>query len=249
MEERSQGEPSTAERILDTARALFASRGYGATSMREIAGRVGITKPALYYHFDSKEEILRRLTLPLLDELEAALAEAAGQGDPETVRWRAIEGYVDVHLRHRETLIMLVKDMSLLAQAPVAERFRAAIRWANDLVLGPGGGLAERVRAAQAVAGLGDAVVAFPDVPADRLRPLILDGARVLLNGGGRGEPGPGPVGSRPRGRRGGRPSALTGEQARQARTLYAEGRDVQEIAAGFGVSRATVYRVLRTRF
>ncbi|MEV4895738.1 TetR family transcriptional regulator, partial [Nonomuraea sp. NPDC055795] len=208
------------------------------------AHRVGITKAALYYHFDSKDDILRRLTLPLLDELELVLAEAeSGGGGPDEVRWRAIEGYVDVHLRHRGTLTMLVKDMTLLVQAPVADRFRAAIALANELVAGPGGGLAQRVRASQVVAGLADPVVLFRDEPAERLRGLILDGARALL-----GEPGP-PTPPTPRGRargrNGGRPAALTQEQLAQARSLYAEGHAVEEIAARFGVSRATIYRRL----
>src|SRR5688572_20092169 len=113
----------TRERILAAAAALFAERGYRATSMQEIAQRVGITKAALYYHFAAKENLLHELTLPLLDELEQVLSEAETAGDPEAVRWRAIEGYVDVHLRHRDTLLMLVRDMTLLVQAPVADRF------------------------------------------------------------------------------------------------------------------------------
>ncbi|MFI6501815.1 TetR family transcriptional regulator [Nonomuraea typhae] len=242
----------TPQRILDAARSLFAARGYRATSMQAIADQVGITKAALYYHFDSKEEILHRLTLPLLDELEAVLARAESGEGAEEVRWRAIEGYVDVHLRHRHTLTMLVKDMTLLVQAPVADRFRAAIALANELVAGPGGGLAQRVRASQVVAGLGDPVVLFRDEPADRLRELILDGARALLSEpatppGLPGEPtAPRPRG-RPRGRNGGRPAVLSEEQAAQVRSLHAEGHGAEEIAARFDVSRATVYRCLKT--
>ncbi|MEV0611787.1 TetR family transcriptional regulator [Nonomuraea sp. NPDC050404] len=232
----------TPQRILSAARALFAAHGYRATSMQSIADRVGITKAALYYHFDSKEEILHQLTLPLLDELEGALAEAEAQGGPEEVRWRAIEGYVEVHLRHRQTLTMLVKDMTLLVQAPVGDRFRAAIALANNLVAGPGSGLEERVRACQVVAGLADPVVLFRDVPADVLKGHILAGARALL-----GEPlsevrPRGPA----RGRKGGRPAALTEEQVARVRDMYAAGHGAEEIAAAFEVSRATVYRCIK---
>ncbi|MFI7638364.1 TetR family transcriptional regulator [Nonomuraea sp. NPDC049400] len=231
----------TSQRILEAARALFAARGYRATSMQSIADEVGITKAALYYHFESKEEILRRLTLPLLDELEAVLAEAESADGAEEVRWRAIEGYVDVHLRHRHTLIMLVKDMTLLVQAPIADRFRAAIALANELVAGPGGGMEQQVRACQVVAGLADPVVLFRDAPAEQLRSLILDGARALL-----GEPAVPRARGRARGRNGGRRAILTDEQVAQARSLYAEGRSGEEIAARFDVSRATIYRHLK---
>ncbi|WP_198653473.1 TetR family transcriptional regulator [Actinocorallia populi] len=237
---------TTAERILAAAGTLFGEHGYRATSMQSIAERVGITKAALYYHFASKEEILHRLTLPLLDAYESALNAAEAHDDPEEVRWRAIEGFVDVGLAHRKTLLMLVRDMTLLVQAPVAERFRAIMALANDLVRGPGRGLEQRVRAAQAVAGLTDPLVLFHDVPADRLRRLLLDGARTLL-----GEP---PAAGRPRPRRrghgGGRPPALDEDQTAEIRRMHASGdHSAEHIAELFGVSRATVYRCLKTSF
>src|ERR1700744_2476893 len=80
----------TRERILDVALELFNDQGYDATSLREIAERLGITKAALYYHFRSKDDILGALLAPmgvvvaeLVDRLEAArdvdeFAEALG---------------------------------------------------------------------------------------------------------------------------------------------------------------------------
>jgi AcrR family transcriptional regulator len=234
---------ATSERILAAAGALFAERGYRATSMQAIAQSVGTTKAALYYHFPSKDEILHRLTIPLLAELESTLDEAGTHEDPDTVRWRAIEGFLDVSLRHRTTLLMLVRDMTLLARPPVAERFRAVMRLANDLVCGPDRRLERRVRAAQAVACLTDPVVLFHDAPPDRLRSLLLDGVRSLL-----GEPPAGRPRPRPRGRGGGRPPALTEEQAAQVRRLHTSGAcTADELAARFGVSRATVYRCLKS--
>ena len=49
---------STKERILETALALFAQRGYLGTSMNHIACQLGLTKAALYKHYTSKREIL-----------------------------------------------------------------------------------------------------------------------------------------------------------------------------------------------
>ena len=233
----------TRQRILTAAAALFAERGYRATSMQEIAQRVGITKAALYYHFAAKEDLLHELTGPVLDELEQVLAEAEGAGDPSTVRWRAIEGYVDVSLRHRDTILMLVRDMTLLVQAPVADRFRAAIALANKLVCGPERGLAERVRAAQVVAGLGDPVVLFRDAPMAKLRRLILDGARALLSAD---QPASDSPTMRPP-RRAGRPAALTASDTARLRQLHATGQySAQQLADEFGVSRATLYRHLK---
>ena len=48
-------EAGTRERLLETASHLFASKGYASTSVREIVARAGVSKPVLYYHFQSKE--------------------------------------------------------------------------------------------------------------------------------------------------------------------------------------------------
>jgi len=44
-------------RLLSGATALFASKGYASTTVREIVERAGVTKPVLYYYFRSKEGI------------------------------------------------------------------------------------------------------------------------------------------------------------------------------------------------
>ena len=51
----------TKERILETALALFAQRGYLGTSMNHIACQLGLTKAALYKHYTSKREILDKI--------------------------------------------------------------------------------------------------------------------------------------------------------------------------------------------
>ena len=56
---------STRERILDIALELFINQGYDKTSLRDIAERLGITKAALYYHFERKQDILLELHLRL----------------------------------------------------------------------------------------------------------------------------------------------------------------------------------------
>ena len=71
----------TRDRILATALDLFIEQGYDKTSLREIAERVGVTKAALYYHFSSKEEILRTLVQPLFEHLESLAAVLATQPD------------------------------------------------------------------------------------------------------------------------------------------------------------------------
>jgi len=47
--------------ILDTALKLFAHRGYGATSVRDIADAAGVSKGNVYHHFPDKESVFRAL--------------------------------------------------------------------------------------------------------------------------------------------------------------------------------------------
>ena len=52
---------------------LFTDQGFDGTSMREIAERLHISKPAIYYHFASKDEILMALHMRLHEFGKAAL--------------------------------------------------------------------------------------------------------------------------------------------------------------------------------
>src|ERR671928_2106576 len=64
----------TRTRIQEVALALFATRGYDATSLQEIASALDVTKAALYYHFPSKSELLHSLADPFLDGERTLLA-------------------------------------------------------------------------------------------------------------------------------------------------------------------------------
>lgn len=64
--------PDLQQRILRVALEAFAERGYSSTSMRLVAERAGCTKPALYYHFGSKEELFRAV----VDACERDIAPA-----------------------------------------------------------------------------------------------------------------------------------------------------------------------------
>ena len=64
----------TRQRIQDVARTLFTQKGVQRTSLQDIADLLGITKPALYYHFDSREDLVRSILQPLIDEGEAFVA-------------------------------------------------------------------------------------------------------------------------------------------------------------------------------
>lgn len=73
----------TKERILDAAENLFARRGFEATSVAEIADRVGVRGPAVYKHFANKralfEAVLERLFTPFTAMVEGLDADQSPQ--------------------------------------------------------------------------------------------------------------------------------------------------------------------------
>jgi TetR/AcrR family transcriptional regulator len=67
--------PSTADRILEAAEDLFAEKGYSATSLGDVADRVGIRSPSLYNHFKNKEALYAAVLDRLLTDFSAPLQE------------------------------------------------------------------------------------------------------------------------------------------------------------------------------
>lgn len=66
--------------ILDHAKRLFAASGFRAVSIEEIGAGAGISGPAVYRHFGSKEDILAELLVGISEYLHAGGAEIAGIG-------------------------------------------------------------------------------------------------------------------------------------------------------------------------
>ncbi len=88
------------EQVLLVAARTFTERGYDGTSMEDLAGRLGITKSAIYHHVSGKAELLRLATDRALDGLSAVTAEAAAMDRPaidrlEHVVRRSVEVLVD----------------------------------------------------------------------------------------------------------------------------------------------------------
>ncbi len=68
------------ERVLMEAQRLFVSRGFAEVSMQQIAEAVGMTKAALYYHFQNKEDLFLHVIERELSRLRSGLtAGIAGQ--------------------------------------------------------------------------------------------------------------------------------------------------------------------------
>ena len=79
----------TRERILDVALDLFIEQGFDGTSLRQIAEKLNVTKAALYYHFESKDDILMALHMRLHALGKDALMQL-GDGPVTLEQWSAL---------------------------------------------------------------------------------------------------------------------------------------------------------------
>jgi len=95
---RTQADRSAQTRsaLLNAARALFAEKGFAATSRDEIAARAGVTRGALYHHFESKTAlalaVVAELETDLVDRVVSAALE--GEGVREQLH-RGCRAYMD----------------------------------------------------------------------------------------------------------------------------------------------------------
>lgn len=113
--------------ILSAARDLFYELGFHGTTVRDIAGRVGVTVPALYYHHANKEAILVALLEKSIgsvtDRCERALAEA---GDDPADQFRNLIECLTLYMAsHRKSASM---DAEIRALSPAARKAYSAQR-------------------------------------------------------------------------------------------------------------------------
>ncbi|MGY1725122.1 TetR/AcrR family transcriptional regulator [Blastococcus sp. SYSU DS0533] len=122
--------------LLRTAVGLFNERGYDATSMDELAARLGVTKSAIYHHVPSKVELLRLALDRALDALFAVTEEPGATRGPAIDRLEhVVRGSVRVLAAELPfvTLLLRVRGNSAVEQAAL-ERRRRFDRIVTDLV-------------------------------------------------------------------------------------------------------------------
>lgn len=91
------GSSARKEQIIETASKLFSQRGYMATSMRDIADKMGIEAASLYNHISSKEEILQDICFDQAQLFLRAIAEVNDiYFDAEKKLRMAIQNHVEI---------------------------------------------------------------------------------------------------------------------------------------------------------
>lgn len=78
----TEGEPSTRDRILISARSVAQARGYGGLSFRDLAAEVGIKAASVYHYFPTKAELGAALARRYWEDAAATLESLSAGSDP-----------------------------------------------------------------------------------------------------------------------------------------------------------------------
>jgi AcrR family transcriptional regulator len=192
MAEAPRARPGdTRERILEVALTLFNEQGYDKTSLREIAERLDVTKAALYYHFERKEEILVELRRRLHAVGGGLVDQLARLDDQEIVRrWPGLlDQFIEQALANCELFLLRQRNQNAFEelarsdhQPPESDGLEQQVR----RILGnPAIPIADRVRIACSLGGVVSALMGasgmFGEVPRDQLAELVRDSVHDLF--------------------------------------------------------------------
>jgi AcrR family transcriptional regulator len=179
---------SRREQILSRAAELFADRGFHGVSVADVGAACGISGPALYRHFASKDAMLAEMLVAISERLLAVGRErvAAADGDPERALEALIGWHIDFALGNRELIVVQDRDW-----ASLPDRAREQVRrlqtsyvglWVDQLVAAhPDLDRRRAEAAAHAVFGLLNSTPHSARLAEQQMRPLLAQMARGAL--------------------------------------------------------------------
>ncbi|MGE0597960.1 MAG: TetR/AcrR family transcriptional regulator [Dehalococcoidia bacterium] len=119
---RSNVSGGTRDGIVAAAAEIFGQRGFGASSVDEVAQQAGVTKATVYYHFSSKEELYAAVRVALLEQSTAQASESVqSYSDPLSALVHLVELTISL------TLDRSRKYMFFHEIVPISNEVRSAI--------------------------------------------------------------------------------------------------------------------------
>ena len=181
-------EPTRREQILAAAAELFAARGFHGVSVSELGAACGISGPALYKHFPSKQAMLAEMLVSISEQLLAVGRDRVARAEGPAAAVRAlVEWHVEFALAHRPLIIVQDRDWESLP-AEARDQVRRLQRQYVDLLAGQLRALRPELTrpaahaAAQAAFGLLNSTPRAGHAIADEdLRTLLADMALAAL--------------------------------------------------------------------
>ena len=167
-------------RIARLALARFRVSGFVGTSIADLAGALGVSKAAIYYHYRSKDALLHHLVDPLLDAIDACIQDHT---TPARTPRQLLGAYLAVLLAHREVVPLVATDVAVLNHPRIGPRLRAQNQQLQSLLAAPDTSASARLRAEAALGAIWRPLIAEP--PLDLTDPahqhILIDAAVATL--------------------------------------------------------------------
>ena len=128
---RDVDRPSRREQILQAAAQLFAERGARAVGVDDVGAAVGVTGPAIYRHFASKDAMLAEMLVRISERLlEGGSERVAASGEDAAAQLHAlIDFQVEFALDNPALITVQDRDLGSLAEAEAAQVRRLQRRY------------------------------------------------------------------------------------------------------------------------
>jgi AcrR family transcriptional regulator len=167
-------------RIARLALARFRVGGFIGTSIADLAGVLGVSKAAIYYHYRSKDALLHRLIDPLLDAIDACLQD---HNQPTRTARQLLGDYLAVLLAHRDVVPLITTDVAVLNHPRIGPRLRAQNQQLQCLLTAPNTDVAARLRAEAALGAIWHPLIAQPplDLTSPAHQRILIDAAVATL--------------------------------------------------------------------
>jgi len=175
------------DQILETAAELFARKGFNGVSINDIGAAVGISGPALYRHFTSKDAVLGEMLVDVSQRLlDRAQAVVASTSEPRERMERLIAVQVDFALSEPALITVHNRDIASLGDADQREvrglQRRYVDIWAATLLDAvPGTDEGHARAAAHAAFGLINSTPHSVRIPRDEMTALLTAMATAAL--------------------------------------------------------------------
>jgi AcrR family transcriptional regulator len=167
-------------RIAHLALARFRVGGFVGTSIADLAGALGVSKAAIYYHYRSKDALLDYLVDPLLDAIDACIQD---HNQPTRTARQLLGAYLAVLLAHRDVVPLITIDVAVLNHPTIGQRLRTQNHQLQSFLTGPDTSTSARLRAEAALGAIWRPLIAQP--PLDLTDPahqhILIDAAVATL--------------------------------------------------------------------
>jgi AcrR family transcriptional regulator len=167
-------------RIARLALARFRVGGFIGTSIADLAGALGVSKAAIYYHYRSKDALLHHLIDPLLDAIDVCIHD---HNQPRRTAQQLLSAYLAVLLAHRDVVPLIATDVAVLNHPTIGPRLHAQNQQLQSLLIGPNTDAAVRLRAEAAVGAIWRPLIAQPplDLTSPAHQRILIDAAVATL--------------------------------------------------------------------